>query len=167
MEKYRKYALVILPSCLPGWKASRMENVDEESTVMKALKYFAHGFLFSLVSTVFAAAGLAIWLFLVVVGSIIGLIIGIGLVILILGFTNAMITDFIWGTSTDRSIVSLFLHGLFLFIMLLIVGTVPAAIALMLSPGIATAIVFFLISCFLSGFCGRFVASFWEEDIDR
>ncbi len=36
-----------------------MENVDEESIVVKVLKYFVHGFLFSLVSTVFAAAGLA------------------------------------------------------------------------------------------------------------
>lgn len=126
-------------------------------------KYFIHGIAFSLLFVLLAI----VWVFALVVlvglGFIIGLIIGLGMLFLIIGFLNSLITFFLW-FEVRTSFWDIFFHGLVLFIVLLIVNGIFITAPSLALPGIATTVITVIIACFLDGFVAKKVAGFWEKE---
>lgn len=126
-------------------------------------RYFLHGLLFSLISIIL----IFVWVFLAValvfIGSILGLIIGIVLLFFIFGGINTYLMQGIWGISTKSNLLSLFTHGLALFLVLLLVS-IPSLIVNLLSPNIAVSVVLFVFYCFVDGYVAKAVGGNWEEE---
>lgn len=117
---------------------------------------------------IFLVLGVA-WAFLlaalVLVGLIIGLIIGVLILFFIIGWLNAALTGMIWDTEIRTSWKSLLVHGLVLFIGLLI-AHIPASAINLAVPGLATVAVLFVVNCFVDGFVARTVAGHWKKEYD-
>lgn len=135
---------------------------EKEGAVKLAVKYFAHGLAFSLLFAVLLVAWVFGLVMLVVLGSFIGLAIGVAVLILIVGFLNAVITTQLW-FQVKTGFWDLLLHGLVLFIVLLIVDGIFITAPSLVFPGIPTTIVTFIIGTFINGFIGRKVAEWWSE----
>lgn len=106
-----------------------------------------------------------LWVFLTfglaIIGVLIGIIIGIALLFLEVGFINAMITSFLW-FDVKTSFWSLLSHGLVLLITLVIldpIGTVPNVIF----PGVAMFAVTRIVLAFGYGYLGKRIAGIWRE----
>ena len=126
-------------------------------------KYFIHGIAFSLLFLLLAIAWIFIFIILVGVGFIIGLIIGLGLLFLIVGFLNSIITVYLW-FDVKMSFLDLLFHGLVLFVVLLIVNGISVTLPSLAFPGIATTVVTFVVSAFLDGFAAKEVAGRWRQE---
>lgn len=126
-------------------------------------KYFIHGIAFSILFLILGVVWAFVFAFLVVIGFIIGLVIGIGLLFLIVGFLNSVITSFLW-FEVKTSFWDLFLHGLALFIILLVVNSIFVTIPSLVFPEIATTLTTLTIATFLNGFIGKKVAGWWEQE---
>lgn len=126
-------------------------------------KYFIHGFAFSILFFVM----LLVWVFalaiLVVSGAIIGLIIGFGLLIIIVGYLNSMITDYLWFT-VDQEFWSLLFHGCVLFVVLLIVNVIVVWVPNRVFSSVYVQIITFIIGTFVNGLVGKKVAEIWQEE---
>lgn len=94
-------------------------------------------------------------------GSFIGLIIGLGLLILVIGFVNYVITSWLW-FPVKSGFWDLLLHGFVLLIVLLIVNGIFVLAPSLAFPGIATTVVTFIIGSFIDGFVAKKVAGWWE-----
>jgi hypothetical protein len=138
--------------------------MEEDSSLGHLLpRYFLHGLLFSLILIIL----IFVWAFLAVVlvfiGSILGLIIGIVLLFFIFGGINTYLMQGIWGISIKSNMLSLFTHGLALFLVLLLVS-IPSLIVSLLAPNIAVSIVLFVFYCFVDGYVAKAVGGNWEEE---
>lgn len=138
--------------------------MEEDRSLRHLLpRYFLHGLLFSLISIIL----IFVWVFLAValvfIGSILGLIIGIVLLFFIFGGINTYLMQGIWGISTKSNLLSLFTHGLALFLVLLLVS-IPSLIVNLLSPNIAVSVVLFVFYCFVDGYVAKAVGGNWEEE---
>lgn len=125
-------------------------------------KYFVHGIAFSLIFTLLAIAWIFGFLMLIILGSYIGLIIGFGLLMLIIGGLNSVLTSILW-FPVKTSFWSIVGHGIVLFIALAIINTISVIVPSFAFPGIATQIVTFVVSSFVDGFIAKKVAGLWEE----
>lgn len=126
-------------------------------------KYFVHGMAFSLIFTFLAIAWIFGSLILVMLGSIIGLIIAFGILMLIMGSLNIFLTGLLW-FPVKTSFWSIVGHGIVLFIALTIINTIFVIVPSFAFPGIATQIVTFVVGSFVDGFVAKKVAEFWEEE---
>jgi len=126
-------------------------------------KYFIHGIAFSLLFLLLAIAWVLILIILVGLGFIIGLIIGLGLLFLIVGFLNSIITVYLW-FDVKMSFLDLLFHGVALFVVLLIVNGISVTLPSLAFPGIATSVVTFIIASFLDGFVAKEVAGQWKQE---
>jgi len=138
--------------------------MEEDSSLGHLLpRYFQHGLLFSLISIVLVFVWAFLAVVLVFIGSILGLIIGIVLLFFIFGGINTYLMQGIWGISTKSNLLSLFTHGLALFLVLLLVS-IPSLIVNLLSPNIAVSVVLFVFYCFVDGYVAKAVGGNWEEE---
>jgi hypothetical protein len=120
----------------------------------KVKKYFVHGLAFSLLMFVMALGwGFALF-FLVMVGSIIGLIIGFVLLAYLTGWLNAFLLQSIWGINDGGDWKNLIANG-FILLMLLLVVSVPQLVLTWLFPSVITSIVLFVPYCFVDGYVAR------------
>ncbi len=126
-------------------------------------KYFTHGITFSMLFLILGIVWVFVFAFLVIAGFIIGLIIGIGVLFLIVGSINSIITDFLW-FSVKTSFWDTLFHGLVLFIILLIVNGIFVTVPSLVFPGIATTLITLVIATFLNGFVGKKVAEWWKQE---
>jgi hypothetical protein len=143
---------------------------DEESSTTKEkekiervlVKYFLHGFVFSLLFTLLVI----LWIFglwvLIVLGSLIGLIIGLGILMLIVGGLNTFLTSLLW-FPVNTSFWSMIAHGIVLFISLLVVNSIALYLPSVAFPGLATTIATFILGSFIDGVVCKQIARFWEE----
>jgi hypothetical protein len=126
-------------------------------------RYFIHGLLFELI---FFLLGLA-WVFLLavllVIGAIIGLIIGIIVLFFILGGINTVLMGEIWQFRVKDDWKSLLIHGIALFIVLLITS-IPSFIVSLSNPDLIVQIVVFIVYCFVDGIIAKAVGSIWEGE---
>jgi F0F1-type ATP synthase assembly protein I len=136
---------------------------EEEGTFEVWVKYFIHGIAFSLLFTVLTVVWIFTSLILVLLGSLLGLIIGIGILMLIIGGLNSLLTSFLW-FPVKTSLWSILSHGIVLFILLLIANSIVLVAPSLVFPGIATTVVTLIIGCFIDGFVCKTVARFWEEE---
>lgn len=141
-----------------------MEQEETHSLLAQVLRYFAQGFLFSLLFTGLAIAWVFLLAFLLIIGLWIGLIIGFLILLFVIGALNAGLTRWIWHTPVRTDWKSLLVHGFILFIALIIFG-IPNIIVLIAVPSLAMRIVLFLVYCFIDGFIARVVAEHYEESV--
>jgi len=110
------------------------------------------------------------WAFILVVlvglGFIIGLIIGLGLLFLIVGSLNSVITAWLW-FKVKSGLGDLLLHGLVLFIVLLIVNGISAIVLNLVFPGIAATVISFIVAALADGFAAKSVAKWWEQEYEE
>lgn len=148
-------------------KAEREEGRSKikrkENTWKTLAKYFVHGIVFSLLFTVLVIAWIFGFLILVILGSFIGLIIGLGILMLIIGGLNSFLTGLLW-FRVKTSFWCILGHGIVLFIVLLIVNGIFVLAPSLAFPGIGTTVVTFVIGSFLDGFVGKKVAGWWKEE---
>jgi ribosomal protein L37AE/L43A len=129
----------------------------------KIARFFVHGIAFSALLFVLEFLWVFSSLFLVMIGSFLGLIIGILLLFLIVGAVNSVVSRFIWGFSMKDSTVSIFFHGLALSIILLGIEVVLLLPTLVVVGDPIVTAVRFIASCFLFGLIGKKIAEMWTE----
>jgi predicted neutral ceramidase superfamily lipid hydrolase len=100
---------------------------------------------------------------LVFSGAILGLLIGLGVLMLFIGGLNSVLTDFIWDIQTKTSAWNLLIHGIVLFLVLLVINFVLMAPSLIF-PHIITSIIMFILTSLVNGFSAKNVASVFEEE---
>jgi vacuolar-type H+-ATPase subunit I/STV1 len=138
--------------------------MEEDSSLGHLLpRYFLHGLLFSLILIILIFVWVFLTVALVFIGSILGLIIGIVLLFFIFGGINTYLMHGIWGISIKGNLLSLFTHGLVLFLVLLLVS-IPSLIINLLAPNLAVSIVLFVFYCFVDGYVAKAVGGNWEEE---
>jgi ABC-type dipeptide/oligopeptide/nickel transport system permease component len=126
------------------------------------VKYFVHGLLFSTLLFVLGIAWTFVLTFLIGFAAMMGLIIGLILLFLMVGFLNSVISSYLWFEVKFGFWDSLF-HGIVLFsalIVLDIVLKIPTSVF----PGIATSIITFIIAAFIEGFVAKKLAGWWQEE---
>ncbi len=136
---------------------------EQENRWRVFAKYFTHGIAFSLLFVVLALVGIFIIAFLTLIGSFIGLIIGLGILMVAVGGLNCFLADIIWGIETNTSFWSLLLHGVALFFVLLIVNLILVIGPNLAFPRIETTVITFIIGAFVDGFIGKSLASMFPE----
>jgi len=139
------------------------EKVVKNMNWKDLMKYFIHGLAFSILFFVLAVAWTFILVILVGVGAIIGLIIGVGLLFLIVGFLNSVVTAYLWFEVKFR-LLDILLHGIFLFVVLFVVNGIVVAVPNLVLPRIATSVIAFVIAAFLDGFAAKRVARWWKAE---
>jgi len=128
------------------------------------MKYFVHGIAFSLLFTVLAITWIFGFSLLILLGSFIGLIIGLILLMLIIGFVNNLITTFLW-FSVKWGTWDILFHGFVLFIALLFVNSVFITLPSLAFPGAITTVVTVIVGAFVDGFVCKKVAGWWEQEV--
>ena len=146
-----------------GAKRDKREIKEKEKTWKILAKYFAHGIAFYVLFTILTIAWLFGFIVLTILGSLIGLIIGLGILMLIVGGVNCFLTSLLW-FPVKTSLWSLVGHGLVLFIALLIVDGIFVMIPSLVFPGIVTAVFTFIFGSFLNGFVARNIAGWWRQE---
>jgi len=131
-------------------------------------KYFLHGLLYSLLMMAFAVVWAFFFVFLVVAGSIIGLMIGLGLFFMGMGLVNKFIAGSIWGINGRDAWTSLLGHGFVLFLGLVLVQLPWMLVDVFFVDASAQiyyvyVAVQFLVMAIVDGVVGRTVASMFEE----
>jgi hypothetical protein len=105
------------------------------------------------------------WVFVLVLlmgaGSFIGLIIGFAVLFLALGYINTYLAGWVWEMSMDSDLKSVFLHGLVLFVLLLLVN-IPSLVISYLVPHWIATVVLFVIYVPIHGWIGVNVAENYE-----
>lgn len=127
------------------------------------LRYFLHGIVYSLLSIVLLFAWAILLVFLVMIGWLIGLAIGIIVFLLFVGGLNIFLSGIIWSLNVKSGWLSILGHGLVLFLLQAIAG-IPAIIVELAVPSLASTIAVFVVYCFVDGFIARTVAGWWEEE---
>jgi len=98
------------------------------------------------------------------VGFIIGLVIGIGLLFLVIGFINGVLGDFLWKIEPREGFLNTLFHGLVLSVIFLLVNVATYYLPIMVFPHLATQIVAFVITTPIDGAIGKHVASWFGEE---
>jgi hypothetical protein len=123
----------------------------------KFLLICLHGLVFSVIMTIMTIAWAFLFAFLVVIGFIIGLIVGFVVLIFVFGWVNTFVAEFIWDFDLESDWKTLGIHGLELFLILLVVG-IPSLIASALFPSILTAVVMFIVYIPIDGYVAHAIA---------
>lgn len=126
-------------------------------------KYFIHGIAFSILFLILGIAWTFVLLFLVHIGFIIGLIIGLGLLFPMIGYLNSVVTVQLW-FQVKTSFWDLFFHGLVLFIILLVITGIFVTVPSSVFPGIATTLTTLLIAALLDGLVAKRIAGLWKQE---
>jgi hypothetical protein len=125
------------------------------------LKYILHGVAFTVINGVIAVGWAILLAFLLIMGSFIGLIIGLFVLVLAIGYINTIITEYLWGVNMEEGWKVFLTHGIFLFIVLL-VASIPQLVANYVVPGLLTSLVTMAIYIPLNGYLARGVSSSYE-----
>ena len=136
---------------------------DELSFRRKQANYFIHGFLWWLFNVVGLFVFPILTLFLIAIGSIIGLIIGFVIMFLAIGYVNTAIAGFLWFEMQDQSLLGLLGHGLLMGISVLVVGGLTVMLPIYLTNNnIFVIVVSFTWGCYINGYLGKMIAGIWK-----
>jgi multiple sugar transport system permease protein len=136
------------------------------------LKYFEHGFLFSMVNVILRF----VWPFLLaslfLIGAIIGLIINFLILFLVYGRINSYLTHKLWKVPMKTQWKNLLPHGIVLviaFIIISIPGLAISAIINVFAPSLLAAVIFliilFTVYCFVDGYVAKGLALHWQKEL--
>jgi hypothetical protein len=140
-----------------------VESPMHESRAKIILKYFAHGIFFDLLITLLIVGFFFVGAVLILVVGLVGLIVTIAAMMVLFGVANNLINRAVWGDSMNWSILALLIHGLGLFVALLIVNSVIDLLPLLFFPGLTTTIVLFIPTCIMDGRICRSIAEHWID----
>jgi len=133
----------------------------EESRWRNLLKYFVHGIAFSVILIFLGIFWAVIFVILVAFGFIIGFIIGFIVLFYLLGGINVYLTGVIWDVQVEDDWKSLLIHGLVLFIVLIIVH-IPAVILALIVPSLFVTVPLLIVYGFIDGFVALHIAALYE-----
>jgi DNA-directed RNA polymerase subunit RPC12/RpoP len=105
-----------------------------------------------LIILIFGWAFLAI--ILVLCGWIIGLLVALVLIPFVYGYANTFVMEIVWTQNMDHEWKVVFIHGLFLFIVLLVVG-LPVTLANYVFHSTALVIILFLVYIPINGYIAK------------
>ncbi|MFW9849309.1 MAG: hypothetical protein ACFFF4_09215 [Candidatus Thorarchaeota archaeon] len=141
---------------------------DEPSQLYTIGKYWVHGFLYQILTTVVLIPTLFAMIFLIIVISFIGLIIGFGLLFMAIGWANKAISGYLWKIESRGAWTSLIGHGLALFIALLLVSFPVAYIQIMFYYSI---VMYYVIAYgptpIIQGYIAKSVAGYFSDDMTQ
>lgn len=120
-----------------------------------------HGIGLSVLMFILVVGWAVILMILVALGSILGLLIGLGVLALGLGYINSLLADAVWEMKTDETLSSKFFHGVLLFIVLLLVNLPWIAINYYTQHWLMT-VFLFIIYVPIHGYVGKRVAEVFE-----
>jgi hypothetical protein len=126
----------------------------------KLAKYLFHGIAFSFLYLLLFIAWSFVLGILIVLGSFIGLIIALGILMLITGGLNIFLTSLLW-FPLKTAFWDILVHGIVLFVVLLILNSIFRIVTIVF-PGIAVEVVTLITVSFLNGFVAKKVAGWWE-----
>jgi hypothetical protein len=139
-----------------------IEGSSKESSSGHLLaRYFAHGFLFSVLVLSIGLVWGVVLAGLIVFGSFLGLIVGFVLLFFIFGAINRFLVERIWKVPVDDYWIKLMVHGFVLFMALLVVS-IPSFLVIFYSASLPAAAVLFIVYCFIDGYIGKVVGCHWE-----
>lgn len=144
-------------------KEDKLKIKKREKAWKILTKYFVHGIAFSLLFAILTLAWFFSLLLLIILGSFIGLIIGLGILMLIIGGLNSFLTSLLW-FPVRTSFWGILGHGFVLLIVLLIVDGVFVIIPSLAFPAMSTTVITFIVGSFLNGFVGKKVAGLWKQE---
>ena len=131
-------------------------------------KYLLHGTIFTVLASILGLLWVAIFVFLALIGSILGIIIGFGVLFVFYGFANSLATRLLW--FPVRKGLWIYLgQGLLLGIVLVIIEFVPllllAGSIITLSPSdlVITLVLVNVLFAFVDGFVGKMIGGIWRE----
>jgi hypothetical protein len=130
-------------------------------------KYFLHGVLYTILTSIFTLVGTLLTLGLVIIGSLLGLIIGLAILSILYGFANSAITRWLWfpvRKGWKTYLVQGFLLGLVIGVIELLpylavwglIGADPSAINVIILVLTYTAFTF------INGVIGKRIARIWQ-----
>ena len=120
-----------------------------------------HGIGLSILMIILVIGWAVILMILMALGSILGLLIGLGVLELGLGYINSFLADAVRDMDTDEALSSKFFHGVLLFIVLLLVNLPWVAINYYAQHWLTT-IFLFIIYVPIHGYVGKRVAEVFE-----
>jgi len=129
------------------------------------LKLYLHGVLFYLLSLVLTLGWVFLAAFLIVFGFVVGLAIAIALLVLMVGFANAVVTRRLWFPVKGGMWVY-FQQGLVMGLAVLLVGFLLSGISFFLSP-IVGLVMLFVLAPPIYGAAGLWVAEFFRLSVSR
>lgn len=138
----------------------------EDSRWRSLLKYFLHGIAFSVILIFLGIFWAVIFVILVAFGFVIGFIIGFIVLFYLVGGINVYLTGVIWDIQVADDWKSLLIHGLVLFIGLIIVH-IPALILTLAVPSLFVTVAMLIVYGFVDGFVALHIGVFWEEELEE
>jgi len=126
-------------------------------------KVFLHGLAFIGISVVLFFGWVYFTLFLVTVGYLLGLVIGVVLLFVVVGYINRYLGSVLWGINGEPGVVYSFFHGLLLVVFLAVVNFLFVVLPNLMWREVATGVVTFFVGVFLNGAIGREVASWFKR----
>src|SRR6059036_1003232 len=129
------------------------------------LKLYVYGILFSLLSTVLSLGWVFVAAFLIRFGFLVGLAIAIGLLVLLAGFANAMVSRLLW-FPVKGGLWVYFQQGLIMSVVVVLVLLLIAGVSFLFSP-ISGLVAGFLIAPPAYGTVGAWVADFYRLPAPR
>lgn len=137
---------------------------DETPVVSKPLmlKYFLHGIAFSLIMVGLVIIWAVLLVMLIMIGSVLGLFIGIAAFLFSIGGLNVILTNEIWHVEVKSDWKNVLAHGTVLFIALILVG-IPSIVLRAVFPGTIISIVLFIPYCFIDGYVARKISGMWVK----
>jgi signal transduction histidine kinase len=133
-----------------------MDETNQLPFGSRLLRYFIHGVAFSTLFLVLAIIWIFVF-FLVIIGSFLGILIGIVVLFFFIGGLNTFLTRWIWSADIRSDLLSLFIHGVGLFVALLI-ASLPMFFLIGTPYSLALLIVLFLPYAIIDGFIAKNIA---------
>lgn len=117
-------------------------------------RYFIHGISFSIMLSFVSI----LWVFMLAVflalGYIIGLVLAFGVLFLMMGAINTILTSGIWDAHIEAGVATMLVHGFSLFI-ILFVANFPSIFLLTYFPGIVIQVGLILVYAFVDGYIAK------------
>jgi len=123
--------------------------------------YILHGVGLSVLMFLITIGWVIAFAILLVLGSFIGLILGLVLLVLLIGYANDYIASWVWKMRIQEGTLSHIIHGTVLFVLLLIVSIPVLLINYLLSNWVVS-LALFIVYIPIHGFVGRYVARMYE-----
>jgi hypothetical protein len=140
-----------------------MNEMNQLPLPSRLLRYFVHGLAFSILFLFLTFIWAFILALLIVVGSIIGFIIGFVVLFFLMRGLNTFLTRWIWSPDIRSGWLSLLIHGLGLFIALLI-ASIPSLLLIGTPYSLAFSIMLFVPYALADGFIAKHIAFAFRED---
>ena len=136
---------------------------ENESLGEKLLRYFTHGFLFSLIIGNLAPILVIVFFPLAVLFFLLGLIILVFALVVFIGWTNVKLADYLWNIKCSGSIKSYLGHGVMLIITLILFYIPLGAWELVFlsdypSLALASRLIAIVLYSIIDGFLARLIA---------